>query len=677
MRSTFGRSSLIASLLCLGLLPQQGVAQQRTQVPPEFTQWLPLTDAERDQKGPLVDKTAGAEVLLWRVHVVDELLGDNRSFQRVFYHYIRLKIFDDSGKEKAATIDLPYREPGGVIDVSGHTIKADGSVVDLDRKTVYKRVVERVGGFKESVVSFAMPGVDKGAILEYRWKQTEDDNRFRYVRLMFQRELPVERVTYFVKPLDSQFVVNEQLYLAPFNCTPSPIKLERDGYNSTTLENVAAAKSEPFTPTNPNIQPWALLYYREGGMKEPNKYWDEQGKALYKSFKEEVKNDGETKAAAANAVGAAADENTKLVALAAFVRGAVRNISDNRVTTAEREAYFKSLPRDRRRTSTEVLRGGLGTSREMNLVLGALAAQAGFDVRPAMIADRSEIIFNPKLAERYFLDNEGVAIRSGNAWKIVDISDKHVPPGMLPWHEEGMLALVGDAKAPSFSSAGYALADTSVVNRTAKLELMRDGSIAGNVDETYTGHEAEQYRREIGTMSGAQREQELHDRVTKMFPDAEVNAIKLENVDDSAKPLVAHYHLEAPRFAQVTGKRILLQPNAFRRGQRSPFSAAQRTYPIEFPYGWKEVDNITILLPMGLVLDNADVPSSLNFGKPGGYDVKIQAVKGDRPELRYTRTFSFGNEGAISFDASSYGAVKKAFDTVQVRDTHTISLKEE
>jgi hypothetical protein len=88
VRKTLGVSSFLASLLCVGLLPQPGMAQQKTLVPPEFTQWLPLTDAERDQKVPLVDKAAGAEVLLWRVHVVDELLGDNRSFQRVFYHYI-------------------------------------------------------------------------------------------------------------------------------------------------------------------------------------------------------------------------------------------------------------------------------------------------------------------------------------------------------------------------------------------------------------------------------------------------------------------------------------------------------------------------------------------------------------------------------------------------------------
>jgi hypothetical protein len=223
--------------------------------PADFTAWLPLSDTERDQKSPLVEKDAGAEILLWRVHVVDELLGDNRSFQRVFYHYVRMKIFDESGKEKAATIDLPYREPGGILDISGRTIKADGSIVELDRKTVYKRDLARIGGQKEKVVSFAMPGVETGAILEYRWKQTEDDNRFRYVRLHFQREFPAQKVTYFIKQLDSRYVVNEEMIVAPFNCKPSPLKQEIDGYTSTTVENVPAARSETYSPTNPNVEP--------------------------------------------------------------------------------------------------------------------------------------------------------------------------------------------------------------------------------------------------------------------------------------------------------------------------------------------------------------------------------------------------------------------------------------
>lgn len=42
-----------------------------------------------------------------------------------------------------------------------------------------------------------------------------------FVRLHFQQEFPVEKVTYFVKPLSSRFVANEQMALLRFNSNPS------------------------------------------------------------------------------------------------------------------------------------------------------------------------------------------------------------------------------------------------------------------------------------------------------------------------------------------------------------------------------------------------------------------------------------------------------------------------
>src|SRR5579872_4006448 len=204
-------SKISASLLSV-IGPQTVMAQQKTMAPSEFVSWLPVSDAERALKTPSVEKDAGAEVLLWLVHVVDEVLGNNRDLQRVFYHYVRLKVFNEKGKEDTSTIDLTYRAPGGILDVSGRTIKPDGTILELDRKSIYRRDLVRAGRAKQKAVSFAMPGVEPGAILEYRWKQTEDDNRFRYVRLNFQRDFPVQSVTYFVKPLPSEMTGGEQMY---------------------------------------------------------------------------------------------------------------------------------------------------------------------------------------------------------------------------------------------------------------------------------------------------------------------------------------------------------------------------------------------------------------------------------------------------------------------------------
>jgi hypothetical protein len=276
-------------LFSLLILVNQASAQQRLQPPPEFVAWLPVSDADRALTAPAVEKDAGAEVLIWRVRVSDQLLADNASFQRVFYNYVRVKVFDEKGKAKAAQVDLVYHEPGGILDVQGRTIKADGSVIELDRKAINRRDLVRAGKRTERAVSFAMPGVEPGAIVEYRWKQTEDDNRFRYVRVHFQRDLPVQKVSYYVKPLSGRFVANEQMYIMPFHCAPTKPTVVENGWVETSLQNVPALRSEPFSPSEPNVELWALLYYREGGTKPPDKYWNEEGKLAYKKLKESLK----------------------------------------------------------------------------------------------------------------------------------------------------------------------------------------------------------------------------------------------------------------------------------------------------------------------------------------------------------------------------------------------------
>src|SRR5260221_14609332 len=89
----------------------------------------------------------------------------------VFYHYVRMKIFDGKGKEKAATIDIPFSEKISIMYVKGRTIKADGTEVALKSDSVYERDLVRTGRTRLKGKSFAMPGVEPGAIVEYRWQE--------------------------------------------------------------------------------------------------------------------------------------------------------------------------------------------------------------------------------------------------------------------------------------------------------------------------------------------------------------------------------------------------------------------------------------------------------------------------------------------------------------------------
>lgn len=649
-------------------------AQQRTMAPSDFVNWLPITDADRQLKAPLVEKDAGAEVLEWRVHIVDELLS-GREFQRVFYHYVRLKIFDEKGKQRAATIDLTYGDKRNILDVAGRTTKSDGTVVELDKKAVFKRDLVRAGRLTRKAVSFAMPGVEPGAIVEYRWKESVDDHAIYYVRLKFQQEFPVERVTYFFRPLPREIAGTYQMFMSPFNCKPSAFKIENDGYTSTTVENVPSLREEPYSPSEPNLEAWALLHYQQGTRDNPDKYWSDIGKRGYQELKDALKTNADIKSAAAEATANAKKDDEKIAALIGSVRSHVHGLFDTGVSDADREKYVKGLPKDRLRTAAEIFKSGIGTSNEMNVVFAAMAQQAGLEARPALVASRNELIFHPKATvDEYFIDNIDMAVKQGDAWKILDVSTKQLPPGMISWREEGMYALITDPKNSTFIQTPIAPPEDSAETRVAMLQLSTDGTLAGDVEESYSGHRGEDYRYQLKDKSAAQREEWLHDRVTRMFPDAEVTAIKIEFADDPTHPLHATYHMEAPRYAQVTGKRLLFQTFPFHRAIASPFSSSERHAAVEFPYAWKESDQILFKLPAHWALDNSDSPGRMELGKPGYYDGVLSITKNN--ELISKRELVFGRGGNLYYPPNVYSQVKNAFDQIQLRDQHSIALKE-
>src|SRR5207253_7865798 len=96
-------------------------------------------------------------------------------------------------------------------------------------------------------------------------------------------------------------------------------------------------------------------------------------------------------------------------------RNHVRDVFDREVTDVERQKFFKSLHKDRRRTAAEIFKSGLGTANEMNVVFAAMAQQAGLEARPALIASRNELTFGPKrTVDEYFLDNVDMAVKRGD-----------------------------------------------------------------------------------------------------------------------------------------------------------------------------------------------------------------------------------------------------------------------
>ena len=216
-------------LLCLLALP--------IAVSANGDEWRPIDPADLALKAPVVEKDADAEAIFWEVKVADEVEGG--SIRTVLNHYLRIKIFTERGRETQSKIDIPFLNNWSVKDIAARTIKADGSIVELKKEDVFERTIVKASGLKIKAKSFAMPGIEPGAIIEYRWREVRNDQLANYIRLHFQREIPVQTVKYYIKPLqDPNFPYG--MRLKAFGSDPGPLTKEKNGFYSTTMTKVPA-----------------------------------------------------------------------------------------------------------------------------------------------------------------------------------------------------------------------------------------------------------------------------------------------------------------------------------------------------------------------------------------------------------------------------------------------------
>jgi hypothetical protein len=245
---------------------------------------------------------------------------------------------------------------------------------------------------------------------------------------------------------------------------------------------------------------------------------------------------------------------------------------------------------------------------------------------------------------------------------------------MLRWQEEGVDALLV-AESPMWVKTPLSPAEKSKEKHVADLKLDENGTLEGDVTVEFTGHLAVERKVFNEDDSPEQREENLKESVKSRLSSAELTNIVIENATDSSKPFVYKYHVRVPEYAQRTGKRLFFQPGYFQKGISALFSAGTRSYPIYFHYPWSEEDKITITLPKGYALDNADRPIPVEAGDVCKHQINIGVTKDDKT-LVYNRTFFFGGNNSIIFAVKTYEPLKELFDQIHKADNHMITLKQ-
>lgn len=639
-------------------------------------QWRPVTPQELSEKSPIVEPDADAEAIFWEVRI-DDSNSDDLSLR----HYVRVKIFTERGREKFSKFDIPFTKGLKIKELSARVIRPDGTSVEIGKDDIFEREIVKAGGVKIKAKSFAVPNIEPGVIVEYRYKEAIDDAGAAGMRLVFQRDIPIRTLSYFYKPYDSK-----EPHYQSYNFNDAKFVKDKDGFWLATRSNVPSFKEEPRMPPQDTVRPWMLLTGTRVSVtsasefsisfvikdpSNPQRYWSSVAGENAPLVKFMNKSSSEIKKAAADITVGATSPEEKLQKLYEFCQKEIKNNSfDTSLTDEDR----KKLPATR--SMSDVLKRKSASSQFVDMLFGALANAAGFETRIAFSGDRSKMFFQPEMTDEKLIHPAAIAIKVGEDYKFFNPGMPFLPYGMLVWYEEDTWALLVGDNNFVWRRTPLTRPESSNERRTGKFKLLEDGTLEGDVNIEFTGQPAVIYREDNFNESAAKREERLKDEIKGKISTAEISAVSIENFNEPSKPLVKHFKVRVPGYAQKTGKRLFLQPGFFEYGENAVFSSSARKYAISFRYPWSEADSIEIALPPGFDLDNADAPGQVADPQKIGLLNISMTINKTNNTLKYDRKFHFGGGDNILFRSDQYQPLKNMFDAFYKSDSHTITLKQ-
>ena len=639
-------------------------------------EWRQVSPAELAMKTPRVEPDADAEAIFWEVRV-----DDSASDELALRHYVRVKIFTERGRESYSKFDIPFARGRKIKDIAARVIKADGSMVEISKQDIFEREIVKVNKVKIKAKSFAVPNIEPGVIVEYRYREVIEDAGARGMTLVFQRDIPVQTLSYYYKPYNKR-EPNYQSY----NFTDTKFIKDDKGFYLAQRTNVPALKEEPRMPPSDTVRPWMMLqgvsvnltsvsaFSISFSIKDPNNpssYWGAVGRENSGLAKFMNKPDKEIKRVAAEVTAAVSTPQEKLQKLYEYCQTQIKNTSFDTSLTDEQRAKLPTV-----KSLGDVLKNKSGSSQFVDMLFGAMANSLGYETRVAFTGNRSKMFFQPEMTNESFIHPAAIAVKVGNDWQFFNPGVRFLPVGMLVWYEEDVWALLVGENNYSWVKTPFYDKDKTVAKRTGKFKLLEDGTLEGTVKMEYSGQTGLDYKMNSYDQSANQREENLKNEIKARMSTAEISDLQIENITEPNKPFTYQYKVRVPNYAQKTGKRLFLQPGFFEYGENTAFSTATRKYDIYFNYPWSENDAIEIELPKGFSLDNADAPGDLADAQKIGFLQIKMGVDKTSHLLVYKRKFHFGGGGNILFPVGAYQPLKTMFDEFHKADTHTITLKQ-
>ena len=251
---------------------------------------------------------------------------------------------------------------------------------------------------------------------------------------------------------------------------------------------------------------------------------------------------------------------------------------------------------------------------------------------------------------------------------IFDPTNDVVPFGQIPYYEQDNYGLLVGEQGGELIHMPLSPPEANGVFRSAKLKLVPDGTLQGEIEERYTGFNAMLGREFLQHETENDRKKIIERLVANSLGSFQLDKYELVNANDIDQDLIIKFNFSAAHYAKNAGSMLLVRPRVL--GELAgPWDANKpRHYAYEFRGPFLDRDTVEISLPEGFKVDELPDPARITFPF-AEYVSKTESGEG---VLKYTREYK---QTANEVSLEHIDELKKFFGQINLDEKNMAVLK--
>ena len=638
-------------------------------------QWTAPT-AEELKMTSQPEVPGAAAVYLFKEEVTDDQL-------HTWSKYARIKVLTEAGREYANVELKGYEllEHGGytVRAISGRTIHPDGTIIPFTGEPLEK-LIDRRQGYNETAKIFALPDVEVGSIIEYRYELSYNGQWVIAPSWIIQSELYTRKAHYLWRPTDKRLVAKgehgEELtnMLAWTPLLPKGFEVKQSRITGTGNDNfhtvlelnihdIAPIPNEEYMPPLGSLAYRVLFYYSP--YRTMDEFWKGEGNGWSKTNDTFIGPGDKVKDAVKELVGPPDTADQKLRKLYAAVMKLDNSSFDRQHSAGE----DKSEGLSQAKSTDDIWERKRGPGDQMAQLFVAMARAAGMQAYAMRVADRDRNDFLPNyLSFSQLQDTLAIVVVDGKE-QFFDPGQRYCPYGHLAWKHTMTRGVRQTDNGSALANTREEPYSASRTQRVANLTMDEHGEVTGDLKMAWVGAPALNWRQRYLRGDAISLNEDLRTMMEQIMPKGmEVKVSGIENLEDYEKPLTVSYNVKGA-IASATGKRLILPGDIFETNAKPTFPHEKREESVFFEYPRVVVDTVRVNFPASLAVESLPAGEQLPLQN---YAVYIRKTENTATAFTTHREYDLGN---IYFKPEQYADLRAFYNKFETNDQEPVVLK--